>query len=93
MVMEDYLDDLAGHDPMAVERACIEYRKNPENKFFPKSGEILGILNAGAKYETRSYLPTFRAPIAIEGPRGKTKTVAEVLRDNGYKQAAERWSQ
>lgn len=93
--MEDYLDDLAGYDPTQVERACIEYRKSSDSKFFPHSGELLGLMGHG-KYDTVSYqrLPTWTTPkCLLEAPRGKTKSVADILREHGYEREAERWSQ
>lgn len=93
MVMEDYLDDLAGYTPTQVEWACIQYRKSSDSKFFPHSGELLGLMGHGKYEEPRSRLPTFRAPPALTGPRGKTKSVADVLREHGYARDAEKWSQ
>lgn len=93
MVMEDYLDDLAGYSPTDVERACIQYRKSPDNKFFPHSGEILGLLGHRKAEEPRSRLPTWTTPkYLLEAPRGNLKSVAEVLRGHGFERAAEKWS-
>lgn len=91
LLMEDYLSDLSGYSPAQVERACAEYRQNPANKFFPHSGELMGLMGHG-KTEYRSRLPTFRAPPALTGPRPRFKSVAEVLRENGMGAAAEKWS-
>lgn len=92
MVIEDYLDDLRGYSPTQIERACMQFRKRPDSTFFPKSGQLLGILGADRELDPpRSRLPTWRAPAALMAPRGKLKTVAEVLRDSGHTVAADRW--
>lgn len=93
LVMEDYLDDLAGHTPEQVSKACEQYRKNPDSKFFPKIGEIIELIK-GPKWlqdQPRS-LPVFRSSqYQLAAPRGKTKSVAEVLREHGHGELAEKW--
>lgn len=92
MVIEDYLDDLAGFEPWQIERACMEFRRQPENKFFPKSGELLGILRPKSAWDTPpSRLPKFRSPPALTGPKPKLRSVGDVLRDHGHGGAAERY--
>lgn len=44
--MIDYLSDLSGYSPDSIEAACVSWRRKPEAKFFPRSGELLGILQA-----------------------------------------------
>lgn len=90
LLMEDYLSDLSGYSPAQVERACAEYRQNPANKFFPHSGELLGLMGHG-KTEYRSRLPTHRATPALTGPRAPVKSVAQVLREHGMTAAAKKW--
>lgn len=92
MVMEDYLDDLRGYSPAQVAQACADYRKLPDSKFFPASGALLALLGHSTKTEYRSRLPTFRAPPQLEGPRGKTKSVADVLKAHGFEKAAAKWA-
>lgn len=93
MVIEDYLDDLRGYTPSEVEKACVRYRKEPDSKFFPHSGELLKLLGAKSSWAAPEHrLPTWTTPKALlERPRGKMKSVADVLRDNGMTVAAERW--
>lgn len=92
MVIADYLDDLAGYTATQVERACMQFRKLPDSKFFPKSGELLVLLSGRSSFDMPPCrLPTFRAPLALTGPRGKMKSVADVLRDTGHAAAAEKW--
>lgn len=92
-MIEDYLDDLAKYSPADVEYACRKYRQDPENKFFPKSGELIGILTPKrAVWDTPpSKLPVFRSPPALTGPKPKLRSVAEILRESGHTVAAERW--
>lgn len=95
LLVEDYLSDLAGYTPDQVRRACEDYRKLPDSKFFPHSGELLALMGHG-KYETTVYqrLPTWTTPkCLLEAPRGKTKSVADILREHGYERDAEKWSQ
>lgn len=92
LVIEDYLDDLADFLPSEIERACMTFRRNPENKFFPKSGELLGILNAKSVWDTPpSRLPKFRSPPALTGPKPRLKSVGDVLRENGHQLAADKY--
>jgi hypothetical protein len=91
LIMGDYLDDLRGYSPEQVCRACSEYRKLPDAKFFPTSGALLALLGHGTKSEPRPRLPTFRAPNLLSGPRAKFKSVGDVLREHGEVQAAEKW--
>lgn len=93
MLIEDYLDDLRGYTPEQVDAACIRYRKEPDSKFFPHTGELLKLLGARSSFAQPEYrLPTWTTPKGLlERPRGKMKSVAEVLRDHGQIAAAEKW--
>ena len=94
LLFEDYLNDLEPYSPRDVEIACEEYRRKPESKYFPKVGELLEIMR-GPKWlrEPKSSLPTWRTPAGfLEAPRGKTKSVAEVLREHGHEAAAAKWA-
>lgn len=93
MVMEDYLNDLEHISPASVEKACAEYRKKPDSKFFPKVGEILDLI-AGPKWlqEPERRLPRYDpAQYQLAGPPAKFRSVAEVLREHGSIVAAEKW--
>jgi hypothetical protein len=88
-LMADYLEDLGHIEPERVEAACRQWRRNPENKFFPKIGELLELLKP--EWEPRSHLPTFRAPPALPAPKGPIRSVADILRQYGFAKAARRW--
>lgn len=93
LLMEDYLSDLAAYSPIQVDRACAAYRRNPANKFFPHSGELMGLMGYGKPAEYRPRLETHRAPLSLSGPPNRVKSVAEVLRENGHPAAAANWGQ
>ena len=91
MLIGDYLEDLKWYAPTAVEHACKVYRRKPDSRFFPTSGQLLGILGEGNDTgEERSRLPTFRAPRMIDAPRSAL-SVAEVLEKHGFNGAAAIW--
>lgn len=88
MLFEDYIDDLRGWNVDDIERACAAYRADPENKYFPRIGQILGILQE-SKAKPPCRLQTY-VPPRLSGPRA-IKSVAEVLRDHGFEHQAEMW--
>lgn len=40
-MLEDMLSDLGKYSVVDVERACMRYRMNGENRFFPTSGQLM----------------------------------------------------
>lgn len=44
LLLGDYLEDLRGKTALEVESACREYRLGHENKFFPRSAQLLEII-------------------------------------------------
>lgn len=40
----DYVEDLMPYAVVAIGEAAKEWRRNPANKFFPKSGELIGLI-------------------------------------------------
>lgn len=44
LLIQDYLQDLRSYAPPQIEEAIREYRQNAENRFFPTTGQLLGIL-------------------------------------------------
>lgn len=84
LLLGDFLNDLQGYSAKDIAWACATYRQNPENQFYPTSGQLLGILR---KYETSGpSLPTYKPP-QIEQRYGKLKPVAEILREHGFSTA------
>jgi hypothetical protein len=45
LLLEDYLTDLAPYPSDLIEQACIEYRKDEKNLFFPKISQLLSLMN------------------------------------------------
>jgi hypothetical protein len=45
ILLEDYLTDLAPYPADIIEQACIEYRKDGKNLFFPKIGQLLTLMD------------------------------------------------
>ena len=43
-LIKDYLADLADYPRDLIEMACNEYRRNTENQFFPKIGQLLKLI-------------------------------------------------
>lgn len=93
-VLEDMLDDLKEYSPQNIERACKYYRSNPENRFFPTSGQLIGALTP-PKTPTYHRLETHTAEMyqAAEASKpAKFLSVSEVLRKHGRHDAADRWA-
>jgi len=91
LLMMDYLNDLKGITPEAVEAACEKYRKNEKNSFFPRSGQLLALIDEKKPKEVlERHARPFRGYPALTERRA-TKSVAEVLRENGHFAAAEAW--
>lgn len=59
-LMEDYLEDLRGYSSNQVESACRNYRRDPENKFFPTPGQLIDLIPRASP---------FTSPAEIEGQR------------------------
>lgn len=88
LLFDDFYHDLAAYTVKQVQEACEVWRRNQANRFFPSPGQFLGVLQA----ETGGgrYLPTFRGHPALSAPLA-TKSVAQVLTENGFPVAAEQW--
>lgn len=44
-LLKEYISDLAGYPRDLIEMACTEYRRNTDNLFFPKIGQLIKIIN------------------------------------------------
>lgn len=91
--MGDYLADLESYTAADIDEACKEYRRDVTNKYYPRSAELLAILNPRPSEFDRDRgprLPKFEGLSPLNGPRA-TKSVAEVLRENGFDHAANKW--
>jgi len=92
-MMVDYLNDLSAYSPADIEAACAVYRRDPDSKFYPRSGELLAILIPKREPVTERWrLPKFSAS-EYDRPRYNLKSVAEVLRDTGHVSAANAWEE
>lgn len=40
-VLDNFCEDLAGYPETVIADACQDYRRNPDNKFFPTPGQLL----------------------------------------------------
>jgi hypothetical protein len=88
MLLLDMLEDLEGYSPEKLRDACRQYRTNPENRFFPSSGQLIGIMRP----EPQRRLQTFKSSMyGIGCGEKKLPSVAAVLRKNGHHAAADRW--
>lgn len=89
LLLADFLSDLAPYSPEEISAACDAYRRSGE-KFFPTPGNLLQHIRQ--ERGPRPRLQTFRAADRnlLAGPQA-TKTVAEVLRENGFADAARKW--
>jgi hypothetical protein len=91
--MGDYLADLDGYTADNIATACATYRRNAEYKYYPRSGEILALLNQKQSEFDRDSgprIPWFEGLPPMNGPRA-TKSVAEVLLDHGFSSQARKW--
>lgn len=90
-MLEDMLSDLGNFSVIEVERACMRYRMNGENRFFPTSGQLM------AEPKEKPVVPHSNlkrlAPDEFVNPHAarKLKSVAQVLREHGYDAAAGKW--
>lgn len=45
MLYEDYIDDLGKYPADMIRQACVDYRHNAENQFFPKVAQLMALIN------------------------------------------------
>jgi len=45
VLISDYLADMSSYPPDIIEKACAEYRRDSENMFFPKLGQLLKLMD------------------------------------------------
>lgn len=45
LLLEDYVDDLAQYPAHMLNKACRQYRLNPENRFFPKVADLIALIS------------------------------------------------
>lgn len=43
LLLEDYVDDLSDYPAWAIQEACRTYRRDPDNKFFPKVAVLIDL--------------------------------------------------
>lgn len=89
LMLGDYIEDLADCRLQDLETACRAWRRNFENKRFPRSSELLRSIFG--EPSARARLPTFCGHPQLEAPRA-TKTVGQILRENGHVNAAQKWA-
>jgi hypothetical protein len=53
VLMDDYLEDLSIYPFDLIEQACLEYRRDKNSLFFPKVGQLLGLIKG--KWYARKY--------------------------------------
>lgn len=90
LLISDYLDDLWPYSLPQIERACKEFRMDGDNKFFPKSGELIELMKEKFTQTCGTRLQRFEGFPVLKGPPA-TKSVADILRENGHFAAAEAW--
>lgn len=81
------LDHLTAYQ---VEDACVAYRRDQNNKFFPTPGQLIAAKDP-KPVVPRSNLKHYD-PKEFDAPReGKLKPVAQILREHGFEGAANKW--
>lgn len=89
-VIDDMLADLDHLSAYQVEDACMKYRRDGANKFFPTPGQIIDALKDKFADPPRRLQPYNSKEFDV--PRtGKLKPISEILRGNGFGRAAEDW--
>jgi hypothetical protein len=53
ILMNDYLEDLSIYPIDIIEQACVDYRRDKNSLFFPKVGQLLGLIRE--KWYERKY--------------------------------------
>jgi hypothetical protein len=45
-LLNDYIDDLVKYPIDLIKSACVKYRQNSQNLFFPKSGQLIDLISS-----------------------------------------------
>lgn len=85
LLFSDLYSDLADFSPNEISTACATWRRNPENRFFPTSGQLIGIMRPTVPSEPRLRLEPFKDYPKIEGRRA-TKSAAQIIAEHGFSQ-------
>lgn len=90
--LQDYEEDLAGVTADELRDACGEWRRDPLNKFFPKTGELLELVKPkiSARAKQRSGAEYLLSVLGEKGGAGSVIDVQARLRELGEKMRATR---
>ena len=86
LLIADMLDDLRDFSIPQIETACRAWRKKPEATYFPKSGQLIGLMKESLEASIarrRALAPAYRADRMIEQQRKPLKPWRQVLAENG----------
>jgi hypothetical protein len=89
-LIQDMLEDLDTFSVREVELAIKTYRQNAENRFFPRGADLRKII-LDWRGPAVQRLPKHTAYPRPERPA--TKSVGQVLRDNGLEASARSWEE
>ena len=84
LLLADILRDLVAFSPAEINKACAEWRSNPKNRFYPTSGQLIGLMRPHS--EPRRRLATYAGSPQIEGPRA-TKSAAQIIAEHATRKA------
>lgn len=68
----DYIEDLAELPPDLLDEAIRRYRRDPSAKFFPRSGDLLGLINVDWQTRRRAVINLEMPDIARSDHRERT---------------------
>lgn len=76
MLYEDYIQDLQQYPAHLLEAACREYRRNVENRFFPKVSELIALVNP-KWLELKSKLATIEKILSGRTEKPKSEPITD----------------
>lgn len=87
-LLADFLSDLEPYTVLEIQTAIATYRRDPDNRFFPTPGALIGIMDRHRRERSAqrgSRLPTFRASDypEISSDQRPRRTAAEILAAHG----------
>jgi hypothetical protein len=91
LLIVDMVTDLDEYPIGQIAWACTAWRQKPDANYFPRSGQLIGLIKQAADRSianARANRPAFRADHQIEGPRVKLKHWRDILADHAKKRAS-----
>lgn len=72
LLFQDFAQDLAGLTREELAQACLEWRRDPENRFFPTSGQLRGVADHILRRRARDRAAAERLLAILDTPEEGT---------------------